>query len=187
MRPRVVVRLREKNVRQLAGILMAVAMAGAATAQEGEDGPFGGFRHDNTAPIEITSDSLEVQQANNVAIFEGEVVVGQGTLRLTAARVEVDYDEEQSGGSTGAIRRLRATGDVFLSNGSETAQGDWGEYDVETGIVLMGGSVVLAQGDNAVAGERLRIDMNTGVGRIEGGATASSGGRVKSVFQPTQD
>jgi len=174
-------------LRKFAAIIVALAFAGAAVAQDDAKGPFGGFKHDSTAPIEITSDSLEVQQANNLAIFEGDVIVGQGTLRLTAKRVEVTYDQEKSGGSTGAIKHLRATGDVFLSNGSETAEGDWGEYDVQSGIVLMGGKVVLAQGDNAVAGERLRIDMNTGVGRIEGGAKAGSGGRVKSVFQPQKN
>ncbi|MEM9781817.1 MAG: LptA/OstA family protein [Pseudomonadota bacterium] len=161
----------------LAAAIAGLALPGVATAQ---DSPFGGFKHDNTQPIEITSDALEVQQANNVAIFQGDVVAGQGTLRLTAQRVEVFYDTEQSSGDTGAIQRMRAEGDVLLSNGSETASGSWGEYDVISGTMRMGGNVVLSQGANAISGQSLVIDLTAGTGRIEGG-------RVKSVFTPGQN
>ena len=148
-----------------------------------EQGPFGGFKHDNTAPIEITSDALEVRQAENVAIFTGKVEAGQGTLRLTAERVRVYYDQEGSDDAeTGAIERMEAEGDVFLSNGSETAEGEWAEYDVVSGMMRMGGSVVLTQGRNAISGDALVIDMNAGTGRIEG---REDGGRVKSVFTPS--
>ena len=53
---------------------------------------------------------------------------------------------------------MRADGNVFLSNGAETAQGAWAEYDVASGIIRMGGNVVLTQGDNAISGESLVID-----------------------------
>ncbi|MEM6679111.1 MAG: LptA/OstA family protein [Pseudomonadota bacterium] len=143
-----------------------------------DQGPFGGFKHDNSQPIEITSDALEVRQAQNLAIFTGEVIAGQGTLRLTADRVEVFYNQENSDSETGAIERLRAEGNVLLSNGSETARGAWGEYDVIAGEMRMGGSVVLTQGENAIKGESLLIDLTAGTGRVEGG-------RVKSVFNPS--
>lgn len=163
------------------GLVLAAAAAGIALAQA--NNPFGGFKHDSKAPIEITSDSLEVQQANNLAIFAGEVVAGQGTLRLTADRVEVTYDQDSQDSETGAIRKMRADGNVFLSNGAETAQGSWAEYDVTSGTVRMGGDVVLTQGGNAISGQTLVIDMNAGTGRIEG----SGSGRVKSTFVPKQD
>jgi lipopolysaccharide export system protein LptA len=151
----------------------------AAVAQV--KGPFGGFKHDSKAPIEITSDSLEVRQAERLAVFSGQVVAGQGTLRLTADRVEVTYDAGGSDAATGAIRKMRAEGNVFLSNGSETAQGAWAEYDVAGGQMRMGGKVMLTQGGNAISGESLVIDLNAGTGRIEGG----TGARVQSVFVPS--
>jgi lipopolysaccharide export system protein LptA len=156
-----------------------LSLAIAAPVQAQEKGPFGGFKHDSKAPIEITADSLEVRQAENLAIFAGEVVAGQGTLRLTADKVAVTYDTEKSGGDTGAIQNMRADGNVFLSNGSETAQGAWAEYDVAGGFVRMGGKVVLTQGGNAISGNELKIDLNTGVGKVEGGS-----GRVQTIFAP---
>jgi len=159
----------------LAVFLVLTLAAGAAAAQE--KGPFGGFKHDSSAPIEIVADSLEVQQANNLAIFTGEVVAGQATLRLTADKLTVTYAAENSGSDTGAIQKMRAEGNVFLSNGAETAQGAWAVYDVASSMIRMGGNVVLTQGENAISGESLVIDLNAGNGRIEGG-------RVKSVFTP---
>lgn len=154
---------------------VALCLSSPAAAQTAN--PFGGLQHDRTSPIEITADALEVRQAESIAVFEGDVIAGQGTLRLTAQRVEVFYDAEDSNSETGAIKRLNATGGVFISNGAETAQGQEAEYDVETGKIAMSGDVVLTQGENVISGETLTIDLNVGQGRVEG--------RVKSIFTPS--
>ena len=158
----------------MAACLTALA-AGPVLAQSGD--PFGSFKHDNTQPIEITADSLAVNNAAQTATFTGAVEAGQGTLRLTADKVVVNYGAEGDANGSGNIDKLRADGTVFLSSGAETAKGEWAEYDVSQGVVTMGGNVVLTQGENAISGQSLRIDLNAGVGEI-------SGGRVKSVFTP---
>jgi lipopolysaccharide export system protein LptA len=152
----------------------AFCLAGGASAQAND--PFGSFKHDSNQPIEITADSLAVNNTEQIATFSGDVVAGQGTLRMTADKITVSYAGE-GGGDTGRIDTLRAEGKVFLSNGAETARGEWADYDVGSGHVTMGGGVVLTQGENAISGERLSIDLNAGAGEI-------SGGRVKSIFQP---
>lgn len=169
-----------RGLRLIGLAALTAGLAFTVASAEGK-GPFGGFKHDSKAPIEITADSLEVRQAENRAIFAGTVVAGQGTLRLTADRVEVNYAAGKTNSDTGAIQKMRAEGNVFLSNGSETAQGAWAEYDVAAGMVRMGGDVVLTQGDNAISGQSLVIDLNAGTGRIESAGT----GRVKSVFTPS--
>ncbi|MEM8842724.1 MAG: LptA/OstA family protein, partial [Pseudomonadota bacterium] len=175
------------SLSRLAALSMLIGAAGAIAE---EKGPFGGFKHDSKEPIEITSDALEVRQAEQLAIFTGDVVAGQGTLRLTADKLDVYYTEQDnqegdtapapqgetegdtadSGAETGAIERIVATGNVFLSNGAETAQGHTGTYDVKTGIVTMDGdgnsNVLLTQGANGIRGPRLEIDLNTGIGRV---------------------
>ena len=167
---------------RLAGIVsLGLVLAAFDAAAQGA-GPFGGFKHDSRAPIEIASDSLEVRQAEGTAIFSGEVVAAQGTLRLTADQLEVSYETGAAAAETGEIQRMRAEGNVFLSNGAETARGDWAEYDVAGGMMRMGGGVVLTQGENAVSGQELVINLDAGTGRIEG----DGGGRVKSVFTPSQ-
>jgi len=164
-----------------AAFAVALLWGGTAAAQGALDGPgspFGGFKHDRTEPIEITADALEVREAESIAVFSGDVVAGQGKLRLTATTLSVWYDAEGGDGGEGDIDRLRAEGEVFMTSGEESARGAWAEYDVAEGTVTMGGGVVLSQGPNAVSGERLVIDLNVGRGRIEGG-------RVRSVFRPS--
>ncbi len=174
----------------LAALVAAAVTAAGVTAPAAaqQKGPFGGFKHDSSAPIEIVADVLEVRQAENLAIFSGDVVAGQGTLRLTSDLLTVTYAAEESdtgsdtntSAGTGAIQHMRAEGNVFLSNGDETAQGAWAEYDVASGMIRMGGDVVLTQGDNAISGESLVIDLDAGTGRIEGG-------RVKTIFAPAAE
>ncbi|MEM7525329.1 MAG: LptA/OstA family protein [Pseudomonadota bacterium] len=159
--------------RALKAGLIAVLLSAPAFAQS----PFGGFRHDETQAIEIAADSLEVREADGLAFFRGKVVAGQGTLRLTAEELEVDYGD--SDGATGQIRRLQARGEVFIANGAETASGEWADYDVAAGLIKMGGAVTLTQGGNVVKGAALTIDLNSGEGRVDGG-----GGRVQSTFTP---
>jgi lipopolysaccharide export system protein LptA len=158
---------------------LAVLLSAATGAAWGQAvNPFGSFKHDADQPIEIVADSLAVDQGTQKATFTGKVEAAQGTLRLTADKIVVNYGGA-GGEATGAgrIDKLRADGNVFLSNGAETASGAWADYNVAGGSVQMGGGVVLTQGDNAISGPTLSIDLNSGKGEI-------SGGRVRSVFKP---
>ncbi len=146
-----------------------------------------GGSFDTNQPIEITADSLEVQQANQIAIFEGNVQVVQGEIRMRAAKLMVHYaDKNQSeSGEPANIRQIDALGDVFLSSPRETAQGDKGVYDVTNKQIDLQGNVVLTQGKNVLRGNTLTLNLITGKSRVEGGgATDGNTGRVKGIFVP---
>ena len=153
--------------------LFFVGQTISAPAQE-PGVPFGVGDHDSSQPVEITSDSLSVDQVANTAVFRGSVVVGQGELRLAAEEVEVVYAGEGPGAD--AIETIRASGGVTVTNGSEAAEGAQAVYRVGEGVIELEGDVVLTQGPNAVAGERLSIDLNTGRGTMEG--------RVQTIVVP---
>ena len=160
-------------IRKLQLVLIGLTFASAALAQNATVA-FGGLKHDNTLPVEITADELTVDQNTGTAIFIGNVVAGQGEMRLTAARVRVEY-ATQDGEPTGQIDRLLATGGVTLVNGPEAAESREATYAVSAGEVVMTGDVVLTQGANALAGEKLTVDLTTGTGRMSG--------RVRTIFQ----
>ncbi len=167
-------------------LLLATALGLAAPALGQESGFLGqmGQPIDTTAPIEIAADALEVLQADQVAIFSGNVDATQGELRLQAAELRVHYDS--GNGTGGEISQLNASGNVNVSSAQEAARGDWAIYDVLEEEVTMGGNVVLTQGDNTIQGNRLTIDLASGRSRIEGGAAAvteeGEDGRVRGVF-----
>ncbi|TNE33574.1 MAG: lipopolysaccharide transport periplasmic protein LptA [Alphaproteobacteria bacterium] len=144
---------------------------------------------DSDKPIEITADSLEVHQAKQQAIFEGNVQAVQGNIRLRANKLVVHYTDKTStkkqDGPTD-IRRIDASGKVFLASPRETAQGDTGVYDVVNKRIDLQGNVVLTQGKNVLRGDKMTLDLVSGKSRVEGGPETGTadGGRVKGIFVP---
>ncbi|HMO06400.1 MAG TPA: lipopolysaccharide transport periplasmic protein LptA [Paracoccaceae bacterium] len=161
-------------LRPLAALLLlalAIPASGPAAAQaQGARVEFGGLRQDPGQPVEVTADSLTVNQADGTALFEGNVVAVQGELRLGAAAVRVEYAE------TGGIARLTATGGVTLASATDAAEAREAVYEIATGTVTMTGDVLLTQGRTAISGQRLVLDLEAGTGRMEG--------RVQTVFTP---
>ncbi len=143
---------------------------------QGAQVPFAGLSKGEAQTVEVASDGLEIDQAANSAVFIGNVVIGIGELRLSADRVEVLYATGE-GAAIGAIRALRANGNVVFTSGGEAAESDTAIYEIEDGNLLMEGNVILTQGPNALSGERLRIDLNAGTAVMEG--------RVQTIFQTT--
>ena len=156
-----------------AGLVFCLTAGGVAS--QGTEVPFSGLQHDASTPVEITADRLQLDQAEGTAVFEGTVVVGQGTLRMAADQLDVFYDGGQED-ATGTVRRMIASGNVTLFNGAESAESDQAIYDVASSVIEMEGNVLLTQGENALAGEQLRIDLNLGTAVLEG--------RVKTIFVP---
>lgn len=176
-----------KRMRHALAILAALTIVGGAG--NAQDIP-GGFKHDASQPIKISADALEVRQNEQVAIFTGSVDAQQGDMRMQAQKLTVTYDPNaEDNAQAGAIKRVQAEGDVFISSPAETASGNWADYDVAAAMIRMGDSVTLTQEKNVIAGGQLSINLNTGFAKIER-ATAQSGdgsGRVQAIFQPPQD
>ena len=154
----------------LLGWLIGLAPA-AVQAQAGATVAFGSMKGDPTQPVEVTADQLQVNQASGTAIFSGSVIVVQGTMRLTAPQVQVDYAADGK-----KIARLHATGGVTLANGGEAAEAQDAVYTIDSGQVVMTGDVLLTQGTSALSGKVLTVDLVTGTGVMEG--------RVQTVFVP---
>jgi lipopolysaccharide export system protein LptA len=137
--------------------------------------------HNSNAPVDVAADRIEVQDRADRAIFSGNVVVRQGELTLTAARLTVAYSS--AGGVE--LRRIDATGGVSVRSPSETARGNVGIYDLERRIITLIGDVSLVQRDAKVNGGRLTIDLDSGRAVMDGGGppgTTSQGGRVTGTF-----
>ena len=141
---------------------------------------------DKEKPIEIMADSLEVKQDQKTAVFQGNVEAIQGNMQLRANELIVHYRDDSGNGHTvNSITRINAKGSVFMTSESETAQGDFGLYDVEKGIMTLTENVVLTRENNVIRGNRLILNLVTGQSKIDGGLdTTHSNGRVKGLFVP---
>lgn len=132
---------------------------------------FGGLKADPKLPVEVTSERFSVDTADGSAVFTGNVVVGQGTMRLAAAEVRVVYGTDGK-----AIETLRASGGVTLTNAAEAAEAKEAVYTIESGVVVMTGDVLLTQGASTMSAQKLTINLTSGTGVLEGG--------VKTTFAP---
>ncbi|ROU03052.1 lipopolysaccharide transport periplasmic protein LptA [Histidinibacterium lentulum] len=149
-------------------LTLLLALPAALPAQTSID--LGGVTADPDAPVEITADSLTVNRDDGSAVFEGEVRIGQGDLRIAATRVEVRYDD-----ATGDIARLDASGGVTLATADEQAEAQRAEYDLVAGTLTLIGEVLLTQGQSALSAERMVVNLDDGTARMEG--------RVTTIFR----
>ncbi len=145
-------------------------LSAMSVAAQGTNVAFGTIRQDTALPVEVTSDNLSVDQATGTAIFTGNVVIGQGEMRLSAARVLVVYRDKQTG-----IARLEATGGVTLVSGPDAAESERADYDIDKGTIVMSGNVLLTQGQNALSSDTMTVKLSDG--------TAQMSGRVRTVLQ----
>jgi lipopolysaccharide export system protein LptA len=150
-----------------------------------------GRPHDSSQPIEITADSLEVIQPQQLAIFKGNVDAVQGDLRLRADTLKVHYRQRPAGQPAAAgaaanpptsIHRIDAVGRVFISSPEETARGDVGVYDVDNRSITLEGQVVLTRGDNVLRGNRATMDLASGRSTM----VPTTGERVHGLFVPNR-
>jgi len=116
-------------------LLSALLVAAPAFAQTNIN--LGGITTDPGAPVEVAADSLSVDQNTGTAIFEGNVVIGQGLLRIAAARAQVTYDS-----ASGDIASFQASGGVTFANGTEAAEAQNANYDLQNGQLILTGEVL---------------------------------------------
>lgn len=180
----------------LLAVLMIAALQASAAAQIGF-----GNRQNSDQPIEIASDTLEVQQDKQLAIFRGKVDVVQGDTRLRSDELHVYYRDRQAqqtaggtapaaparatpanspGPDASSITKIEAKGNVFVSTPKERAQGQFGVYDVDKKTITLTGDVLLTSDQSTVRCQRAVMHQDTGRSTCD----PVTGGRVRGVFLP---
>jgi len=144
-------------------ITLFTAFLSTQAMAQGASVAFGTIAQDTSLPVEVSSDELSVDQETGTAIFTGNVVIGQGNMRLSAGRVSVVYRETADG-----IASLEATGGVTLVSGNDAAEAQRADYSIDDGTIVMRGNVLLAQGRSALSADRMTIRLRDGTARMTG-------------------
>jgi len=96
----------------------------------------------------VTADKLTFDYIKQFALFEGNVVVNDPRLQLSANRLTIIFTED------GGAQTIKAEGKVRLTQGDKKARSEVATYDVPSGrIVLAGGPPQMMQGRNILEGE----------------------------------
>lgn len=138
---------------------------------------------DRGQPIRLEAGRGQLDQKTGVSVYEGNVVISQGSMRLTAdtATIYVKDNSFQRMDATGAPATLRyqpAADKPELQGSSKRV-----EYDVASGKVVLSGGVRVVQGQDTFNGERLEYDLKDDVIRAKG---AGQNGRIQFTIQPTK-
>jgi lipopolysaccharide export system protein LptA len=173
--------------------------------------PASGSPVSHDQPIEVSSDKLDVLQNDHKAIFTGNVIAVQGTSTLRAAQMTVYYADNSTKPPPGSppgtkkpkdpdapqgITRIDAKDNVVFTTPTETAQGDFGTYDVAANTIdLVGKTVTLTRDKDVLKGTKLHYNMDTGQSVLtagDGGNTDITGiahqpARVLGLFVPKSD
>lgn len=146
----------------VAGLALCLSLALAPFAASAQQVAFTGLKGDSTLPVTVDADTLTVRREENTALFTGRVVAVQGDMKLTADRVLVKYGRDQR-----EIESVHATGNVVLTTPTEAASGHDAFYTIATSIVVMTGDVLLTQGSNTMNGQKLVVNLTTGLGTMD--------------------
>lgn len=163
-------------------ILIALAPALALTL------PAHAERADRDKPVNIESDRMNADDAQKTAIFEGRVVLTQGTLLIRADRLTVRQDSEgfQSAIALGkpvTFRQKREGLDEYID-----AEAQRIEYDGRADRVeLFISARVRRDGGDEVRGSYISYDSKTerfSVQSAKDASPQSRDGRVRAVIMP---
>ena len=144
---------------------------------------------DREKPVNVESDRVTVDDAKQLTLFEGKVVLTQGTMVIRGDRMEVRQDKE--GFKHGTVWGKQAYFKQKRDGTNELIEG-WGdriEYDSRADKVQLFTRAAMKKGDDDVAGDYISYDAITEFFQVIGGgakaATANNPeGRVRTVLQP---
>ena len=144
---------------------------------------------DRDKPINLESDTVTVDDAKRVSVYEGNVVLIQGTLNIRSDKMIVTEDAEgfQHGtahGNPAYFRQKREGFDEYIEG--------WGkriEYDNRTDKVELFTEARMKKNQDEVHGNFISYDGKTELFNVIGGgkeaATANNPrGRVRTIMQP---
>jgi lipopolysaccharide export system protein LptA len=160
--------------------LVLLLLAGTALAEKA----------DRDKPTQVEANKMSADDARRLNIFEGEVVVTKGTIRLTADRLVVRQDAEgfQLATATGKPARFRQRQDAKPGE----KEGIWVEgealrieLDDRNQKIELFDKARVNRGGDEVAGDYIFVDQRADFYQVSSGKGGASEkpGRVKAIIQ----
>jgi lipopolysaccharide export system protein LptA len=163
----------------LLGVLCVSLIATAAHAEKA----------DREKPINLEADRVTLDDAKQLAVFEGNVILTQGTLVIRGDRMEVRQDNEgfkhgTAWGKLAQFRQKREGVDEIIEGWAERI-----EYDGRADKVQMFTRASMKRGQDEVRGDYISYDATTEFYQVLGGGAKAATpnnpeGRVRAVIQP---
>lgn len=125
---------------------------------------------------------LEYWETKKFAVARGNAVAIREKKRVRADVLVAHFTEDAAGKSK--VYRIDAYDRVRVKTESETATGDRGVYDVDSGVATLTGNVVMVRENNTLNGCRAEVNLNTGVSKLFSCTGQQGSNRVRGTFIP---
>ncbi|GMQ77503.1 MAG: lipopolysaccharide transport periplasmic protein LptA [Gammaproteobacteria bacterium] len=135
---------------------------------------------DREQPIVIEAAAAEADNRKRVTVYRGDVVITQGTLRITGDTVWIYYDDANT--ITKAISIGKPAKFRQLADGKEdytTADAERMEYLADQDLILLLGNARYGEGKDEITAPRIVYDSRRG--RIRAGPIPDGGQSSESV------
>jgi lipopolysaccharide export system protein LptA len=171
--------MRKPHAKAAVGVLACLALLAPAVHAE---------RADRDKPINLEADTMEVNDATKVSVYQGNVRLTQGTLQILADKLVVKQDAD--GFSTGtaygnpaSFRQKRDGVDEYIEGWAQRI-----EYDGKRDKLELFTNARVKRGQDEVRGSYISYDGRTEFFQVKGGKEAATDvspkGRVRAVIQP---
>jgi len=143
------------------------------------------------------TESLEYWELKRMAVLRGDAVATQADKVLKGDVLTAHFKDKKTAAKTAApppdkgggleLQRADAYGHVKLSTPTETITGERGDYNLETGIATVSGSVkIVRDGGNQLEGGWAHVNLKTGISKLFAGTPGEQGDgkRVQGIFIP---
>jgi len=138
---------------------------------------------DKGKSVNVEADSARMDDVQKLAIYEGHVVLIQGTLMITADRIDVRQDDQ--GFSSGTAMGKPVYFRQKIEGRDEYAEG-WAnnlEYDGRAEKLKLSGQARLKRGEDDLRGNLITYDGKSELFQAQGSIVGSPG-RVRAVIRP---
>jgi lipopolysaccharide export system protein LptA len=144
---------------------------------------------DRDKPTQVEANKMSADDARRLNIFEGNVILIKGTMRLNAERVVVRQDAEgfQHATATGKPVRFKQRQDPKPGE----KEGVWVEgealrveFDDRNQKIELFEKARVNRGGDEVAGDYISVDQRSDFFQVSSGKSGAEKGRVKAVIQP---
>ncbi|MDN3453757.1 MULTISPECIES: lipopolysaccharide transport periplasmic protein LptA [unclassified Psychrobacter] len=136
---------------------------------------------DSNQQIKLLADKATYSERTGVTSYAGNVIITQGTFKMTADNITVNLSQQRSINSAVATGRPATMQQVVTpEKGIAKGQANKIDYNAVSGIITLTGNAKLVQNGASFAGNVIRYSLKAG--DVE--ATAGGNQRVELVFPP---
>jgi len=140
---------------------------------------------DREKPVNLEADTVTLDDIKKVSVYQGNVILSQGTMMLRADRVQVTQnagglDKVNATGRPVAFRQKMDGSDEFIEGFADRV-----EFDGVSSQLELIGQARLRRGSDELRGTQISYNANTEFFKVVGQPDAKTpGGRVRAVIRP---